>query len=91
MDSAIQQINLFPAYKYYEDQLPYPRIVIYPACGYRYPPFEQLDPEIYRQYLLLRTAVLQEKSRWVPLWNDNARNGLTRWEFRRLSSSVIYL
>ena len=26
--------------------------------------------EISRQYLLLRTVILQKKSRWVPLFDD---------------------
>ena len=44
LDSAIHRINLYPADKYWGNQLHYPldRDL---SSGYRYPAFEQLRPE----------------------------------------------
>ena len=45
LDSAIHQINHYPADKYYGNQLRYPldRDL---STGQHYPPFEQLGPEL---------------------------------------------
>ena len=43
LDNAIHRINRYPEDRYYENQLRYPWIVIYPLDS-DYPPFEQLGP-----------------------------------------------